>query len=124
MQKKICVDFDGVIHSYDSGWQGACQIPDQPVDGAFEWLGRLVWQGFEVSIYSARSKEEGAIEAMQRWFTDHDISVWTLERLRFPTQKPAAHLTVDDRAFCFQGDFPSVGWVERFQPWTKLRRNE
>ena len=34
----ICVDFDGVIHSYTSGWKGIDVIPDDPVPGAIEWL--------------------------------------------------------------------------------------
>lgn len=31
----ICVDFDGVIHSYDSGWTGATDIRDEPIPEAF-----------------------------------------------------------------------------------------
>ena len=34
----ICIDFDGVLHSYTSGWQGMSKASDPPVDGAIEWL--------------------------------------------------------------------------------------
>ena len=26
----LCLDFDGVVHSYTSGWKGADVIPDPP----------------------------------------------------------------------------------------------
>ena len=36
--KTILLDFDGVIHSYTSGWKGAGVIPDPPVPGAIDFL--------------------------------------------------------------------------------------
>lgn len=32
----VVFDFDGVIHSYTSGWKGATEIPDPPVPGVRE----------------------------------------------------------------------------------------
>lgn len=64
----ICVDFDGVIHSYTSGWQRASVILDPPVPGAFEWLQSLLDAGFKVAIFSSRSHQEGGIDGMQNWF--------------------------------------------------------
>lgn len=29
----LCLDFDGVCHSYTSGWKGAAVIPDPAVPG-------------------------------------------------------------------------------------------
>ncbi len=30
MKQTVVFDFDGVIHSYTSGWKGATVIPDPP----------------------------------------------------------------------------------------------
>ena len=136
MGKDICIDFDGVIHSYKSGWKGTTEIPDPPVPGAFEFLTQLVEAGWTVNVYSSRSKGShqeycdtkehhklacttDGIRAMQEWFAAHDLPEDVLLRLKFPVTKPAAVMTVDDRAFCFEGRFPSLDWIERFRPWNK-----
>lgn len=62
----LCLDFDGVLHSYSTPWIGHCDIPDPPVDGAMAFLQRVAGD-FEVAIYSARSHYEGGIEAMRAW---------------------------------------------------------
>lgn len=132
----ICVDFDGVIHMYDSGWKGACEIPDGPVPGALGWLADMVHDDkFQICIYSSRSKEEGAIEAMKAWLKKHFMvfykdlkladdelepaSQFVIDGIEFPTQKPAANMTIDDRAFHFEGKFPSANWLKFFKPWNK-----
>lgn len=80
----------------------------------------MVTDGFTMCIYSSRSREEGAIAAMRAWFNKHGF-LYTNE-LQFPTQKPTAFMTIDDRAFCFEGDFPSPHWIRRFIPWNKRAR--
>lgn len=118
MQRKtLCIDFDGVIHSYSSGWQGATVIPDRPVTGAFKWLRKIINTGkYHVCIYSSRSKEIGGIAAMKAWFDRWEFSTSNLD---FPTEKPAAWITLDDRAICFQGKFPSQRTIDNFKPWYK-----
>lgn len=141
----ICVDFDGVLHSYTSGWQGPRTIPDAPIPGALEWLFKLInADGIKPVIYSSRSKAWGGRRAMRRWLREHyaelivrstslqdreDIGTarmasGALERaseivdaLDFPANKPAAFLTIDDRAFCFQGRFPDAKEIALFKPW-------
>ena len=126
MRKPIlCVDFDGVIHSYESGWKGADVIPDAPIPGAFKFLASAV-NFFRVMIYSSRSSQPGGIDAMKDWFcvqTEigfHDKPAW-IDQIEFPTQKPVAFLTIDDRAICFNGDWSSLDpeMLLQFKPWNK-----
>lgn len=128
----ICVDFDGVIHSYASGWKGVDQIPDPPVPGAIDWLLAHLpvpealgmaspYVGPEVVIYSSRSKERAGIAAMKEWLVRNGVDEWYFrdDILKFPTQKPAAFLTIDDRAICFDGRFPTSEEMLAFTPWNK-----
>jgi hypothetical protein len=129
----LCVDFDGVIHSYKSGWKGATVIPDPPVPGALKWLWKAT-EWFDVQIYSSRSKEPEAIVAMLVWMADHSteefghdhpMAIHYGEPDRYPItfahEKPAAFLTIDDRAFCFEGDWSELDPADllNFKPWNK-----
>lgn len=120
--KILCIDFDGVLHSYTSGWQGADVVADPPVPGAIEWLKELVHSfKYHVNIYSSRSRQEGGIQAMANWLFENGIDRDTMNLLRWPIEKPAAYLTIDDRAICFNGIFPSQDEIDNFKPWNKKR---
>jgi hypothetical protein len=154
----ICVDFDGVLHSYTSGWKGAGVIPDPPVEGTMEWLANAVLSDkAQIAIYSSRSKDADGIPAMRRWLAAHltlyftmsieklreiifhtypKLQEWghfeqgdedahlklaklVLDKIQFPTEKPAAIMTIDDRAHCFMGRFRPIDWYLNFKPWNK-----
>lgn len=116
--KTIIVDFDGTLTRY-SGWQGADVCPDPPVPGAMDWLRAMFdHEHFEPQIYSARSSQSGGIRAMRDWLLKHgDFTPEEVEAIKFPTTKPAAFLTIDDRAICFSGNFPSLEEMAAFKPW-------
>lgn len=131
----LCLDFDGVIHSYESGWQGAEVVGDGPVAGAIAALHEYA-KVFTVAIYSSRSAQPGGIAAMKaaidRWDADRSHN-WRLTRggdppapivprLAFPDHKPPAFLSIDDRGICFEGIFPRAEDLLRFQPWNKRGR--
>ena len=121
----LCLDFDGVIHSYTSGWKGADVIPDPPVPGAIAFmLGAL--RLFDVVIFSSRSGQPGGIEAMRAYLRDQAGQCWYpspdgpgLEDVRFTVDKPSAMVTLDDRALTFTGTWPSVESLRAFKPWNK-----
>jgi hypothetical protein len=127
----LCVDFDGVIHSYVSGWKGPDEIPDAPVPGALQWLYQAL-PYFDIQINSSRSSQVGGIEAMRTYIRTHarvelgpDHPLSKAEDgdfpFAFPTQKPAAFLTIDDRAICFDGDWSKLNpeQLRHFKPWNK-----
>ena len=119
-RKILCVDFDGVIHSYTSGWKGVDNIPDQPVRGALQWIRSVLEnEEYAIYIYSSRSKDPEGIEAMKAWLLHNGLEAPYLNLIEFPDKKPPAYLTIDDRAITFRGTFPSKLELDNFRPWNK-----
>lgn len=127
----LCIDFDGVVHSYEKGWQEGV-IYGTIVPGFFEWA-EAAAKKFKLVIYSSRSKDEAGISAMTAWFiaqrklwrkaggmhvTDDPLA------FEFAHEKPPAWLTIDDRAVMFKGDWSapelSVEAMEAFKPWNQV----
>jgi len=125
----ICIDFDGVIHSYERGWQGG-DIYGAVVPGFFEWADKAN-RSFKLVIYSSRSKETDGRAAMWswlkhqwgRWATGRDLEPDTIRYsdFEFAHEKPPAWLTIDDRAVQFRGDWSdpalSPDAIRSFKPW-------
>ncbi len=114
----LCLDFDGVIHSYYSGWKGADVISDPPVTGAMEFIKNAL-EDFTIHIFSSRSNQPGGLSAMKAWMYCYaDFAPW-LDELAWPLEKPAAFLTIDDRALTFDGTWPKIEDLKAFKPWNK-----
>lgn len=123
--KILCLDFDGVLHSYTSPWTGIDIIPDPPVPGAMEFIFKAS-EEFTIHVFSSRSSTPAGIKAMSDWLHKHLVDelggvrgyvIWA--EIEFPTQKPPAFLTIDDRAILFTGTFPTVSELLGFKPWNK-----
>lgn len=134
----LCLDFDGVIHSYESGWHGADVIPDRPVPGAVDFILRAQ-EHFCVAIFSSRSHQTNGISSMQSWLLGRAQEAWVhregilaelgpfsevlkrLAQIEWPTEKPPAFLSIDDRALTFNGNWADFDLEElkRFKPWNK-----
>jgi len=131
MKKPIlCLDFDGVIHSYSSGWKGADVIPDPPVSEALEFMADAL-DYFDVHVFSSRTGQDGGVQAMQAWlrewavnllgngrFQDDPNLLW-LDRIQWPNEKPPASVSIDDRCLLFTGVFPDPVRLITFEPWNK-----
>lgn len=116
MGKTIVFDFDGVIHSYKSGWKGAEVIPDPPVPGIKHAIKKLRRNGYEVAVVSSRCATNAGMEAIIRYLSDNEIVVDKVCK-----EKPPAVVYVDDRAVCFDGNVDKMiyeiinfeNWIER-----------
>lgn len=118
MAKTVVFDFDGVIHSYTSGWLGETTIPDPPVPGIREALKEIHGAGYEVVVVSTRcatAKGKGAIEA---WLYNNGLREYIDKVCK---EKPPAIAYIDDRAICFDGHPENLlKKIQSFEPWYKI----
>lgn len=107
----IAVDFDGVLHSYTTPWSSSVYIPDPPIPGAMEWLVEIA-EDFNVVIHTTRGlTEEGQIAVMEWIFRRTGLT------LPVTAIKPPALVYIDDRAWRFEGKFPSKNDIHNARPW-------
>ena len=117
MKQTVVFDFDGVIHSYTSGWQGATTIADPPVPGIEEALREIHEAGYEVVVVSTRCAQAEGMKAILDWLSAHNLS-WYVDKLY--KEKPPAIVYVDDRAICFDGKPETLlEKIQAFKPWYK-----
>ena len=113
MKKTVVFDFDGVIHSYTSGWRGEDVIPDQPVEGIAEEINRIREAGYEVAVVSTRCASPKGMEAVNKYLADNEIVVDKVCK-----EKPPAIVYIDDRAICFDGRSDELlEKIKSFKPW-------
>jgi hypothetical protein len=108
----LALDFDGVLHSYTSGWQGYEVISDPPVPGAREFV-RAAAVDFAVVIVSSRANSYAGTAAIHEWLRRYGFP-----ELHVTAVKPAAFVALDDRALQFVGVWPALDELRTFQPWT------
>ena len=118
MARTVVFDFDGVIHSYTSGWKGETNIPDPPVPGIQEALKEIHDAGYEVVVVSTRCKTVLGRMAIENWL---DMYGMTQEVDKVCKEKPPAIAYIDDRAICFDGHPETLlKKIQNFQPWYKM----
>ena len=110
----VTMDFDGVIHSYTSGWQGADKCPDPLVKGIDEVIKDLR-KDYKVVIVSSRAETVEGRLAIRDYLKKYNIEVDGIG-----CEKQPAIVYIDDRAICFNGDTTNLAeQVRNFKPWTK-----
>ena len=109
-KKTICIDFDGVIHSYERGWQEG-ELYGTVTEGFFEWANEAQ-KKFNLVIYSSRSSNLEMIKKMKNWLLEQFLKQTGLEmeipKWQFAEKKPPAWITIDDRCICFEGSWAAL----------------
>ena len=109
----VVFDFDGVIHSYTSGWKGTAEIPDPPVPGIGEAITKLRQLGYRVVVVSTRCSTAEGMGAVRRFLRDNGIIVDDVMM-----EKPPAICYIDDRAIRFDGHPEKlVDQITNFHGW-------
>jgi hypothetical protein len=107
------VDLDGVLNVYD-GWRGP-EYYHPPQPGAAQFLASLNQRGYAVVVFTVRW-----IPDVEQWLKEHDLAEFVST---VTNQKPAAHVYIDDRAICFQGDFEStLDLIDNFKAYWETTR--
>lgn len=115
MKETIVFDFDGVIHSYISGWLGEDVIPDKPVEGIKEAIRA---SNYEVVVVSTRCASEKGLNAVIKWLEKYNITVD-----RVLKEKPPATVYIDDRAICFDGQADKLlSQIKTFKTWSEKEK--
>jgi hypothetical protein len=122
----MALDFDGVLHMCPDE-----DNPDQPLGEAVEGAIDFILEAkdvFAVAVTSWRSAKPNGVNTIRAWlqkqlqtkFGNDTGEVWRhLSELSIPVFKPRAHIALDDRAFCFNGDFKRYKpmALANFKPW-------
>ena len=124
--KKICIDFDGVIHDYSKGYEGK-DVFGEMIKGADTATKVLKKKGWTIIIFTTRPDTD----ALRKWLKDHDVSFdYINENPDQPVDsgdksKLIADIYLDDRAICFSGQWDWViNDIASFIPWQDREKKE
>ena len=96
----VVFDFDGVIHPYTSGWQGATSIYDPPVQGIKELFAKLKSAGLYIVVMSSRAIEDEGKKAIIKYLNNNGMQDLVDDVV---SEKIPELVYVDDRTICFTG---------------------
>ena len=92
MRKRVCVDFDRVLHKYErSIGHGYASIVDDPLPGAQQLLAALA-EEYTVCIHTTRANTDEGEQAVRRWLDQRQMVYHEVRA------KPEAIAYIDDRA--------------------------
>lgn len=123
MKPTVVFDFDGVIHSYTSGWQGVNVIPDPPINGIADAIAdiRRTNEVVVVSIRCAVPKGKQAVEDyLKKYHIEVDaVTAGYLDPINYEIILPAELRGRTREAIKISAPSDSIEWWRRRQLWTR-----
>ena len=115
--KNVVFDFDGVMHPYKRGWEGAENINEGPTPGIEKVIKELRDDGYRIVIMSTRASDQPGRIAINNWLEKYEIEVDEITWKKVP-----AIVYIDDRAIQFTGDTKTLKeQIDNFVPWTNRK---
>lgn len=109
-KKRIMIDFDGVIHSYDNGWQNG-KIYGKVINGTKEAINYLRDKGYEIVIFTTRASESHNINPKSKELIS-DLENWLKQNNiyfdKITSEKIGAVVYIDDRAIRFENNWNDI----------------
>ena len=102
-ENNLAIDFDGVIHTFDKGWNdGTCY--GDPIPGSIEAIKKLSLK-YNIIIFTAKAKSnrplvngKTGVELVKEWLSKYDLIDCVAE---ITSEKPHANIYIDDRGYRF-----------------------
>lgn len=117
-KKNIAIDFDGVIHKCSKGYHDGT-VYDEPIDGALESLKKIKSMGFNIVIFSCKSRTDrpsvggkNGTEMIWDWFKKYNVDHLISDVV---PEKPRAICFIDYKGYRFENWCDTVDFVEKLK---------
>ena len=117
-KKNIGIDFDGVIHKCSKGYHDGT-VYDDPIDGSLESLKTIKEMGFNIIIYSCKSRSDrpsvngkNGTEMIWDWLEKHNVKHLVSDVV---SEKPRAICFIDDKGYRFENWIDTIKFVEKIK---------
>jgi hypothetical protein len=110
----LCIDFDGVIHSYHLGFHDGT-IYGYPIEGSLDAV-RELSKKYKIIIFTAKAKKDRPLvngktgtELVWEWLHKYGITDCIAE---VTAEKPRGFLYIDDNGYRFESWVDTLKYVE------------